>query len=568
MSASAASGTSPAGAATPSRLRVWLPVLLLCSVQAVLLLRTAWDKSDTIDEPHYLANAFQQWQHGDLTGNCESPAFPKWGFAAALRLADPRLFDPQVRQGHHPLWSRPQPQTRRNLFAARCVTVVLTVLAGLLLFLAASRFGRHAALATLALWCFSPTVLAAGSLATLDAWAAGLMAAAVWAGVRFVERPRAAWAAVLGALLALAAASKVTTLGLAPVLAVLLVWAARRGAQGGPWLPRAGALGAWTSLAFLLTLWTVYGFSVRTLDTGVLCGREVEGFTRRVLGPLPFTPWIEGLLAQWLHGRKGHHNYLFGEVSFDGWWWFFLAAIALKTTLGAQGLALLRVAVRPPVRRRDLRIDAALLAFPMLLLVVLSTGRTQNGIKYLLPAFPFVMLCVGRTVEDVRRAWGRRGQALCGALLLAGTLESVAVHPHHLMFFNLWAGGPEGGPRYLIHGDDWGQDQRRLAEWQKQNRPWRLFYTHYSGNPRHWGISFEQPPCEPRPGYYALHAVEVHRPKRLPAGCLDWLTVDEPDARLGYSIYLYLANKPRLAQLQARRGRVEPFWSSAQEEVR
>jgi hypothetical protein len=33
------------------------------------------------------------------------------------------------------------------------------------------------------------------------------------------------------------------------------------------------------------------------------------------------------------------------------------------------------------------------------------------------------------------------------------------------MFFNRWSGGPEVRPRYLILGDDWGQDQRRLGEW-------------------------------------------------------------------------------------------------------
>jgi hypothetical protein len=130
------------------------------------------------------------------------------------------------------------------------------------------------------------------------------------------------------------------------------------------------------------------------------------------------------------------------------------------------------------------------------------------------------------------------------------------------MFFNLWAGGPEGGPRYLIHGDDWGQDQRRLAAWQAETRPWRLYYTYYNGNPRHWGVSYEDTPCEPRPGYYALQAIEVHRPKRLPEGCLDWLTVEPPDARLGWSIYLYQVNRERIARLAAERGSATPFWRS------
>ena len=57
-------------------------------------------------------------------------------------------------------------------------------------------------------------------------------------------------------------------------------------------------------------------------------------------------------------------------------------------------------------------------------------------------------------------------------------------------------------------------------------------------------------------------ALCTHRPKRIAPGCLDWLTVEPPDARLGYSIYLYQVNRPRIERLLAARGRVEPFWRS------
>lgn len=558
----------------PERATVWLrravtaagrgalPAALLLATQAVLLAHTAWIHSDTADEPVYIATAFNQWDRLDFESNCESPALPKWGFALALRVADPALFDPNVVKGRDPLWSRPLPQTRRNLFAARLATIVVTLAGGLLLYLAAARFGRGAGLVSLALWCFSPTVLANGSLATLDPWATAFTCAALWTAVRLFERPVAPRAAALGGVLALAAACKVTTLGLLPVAFGLMVVAARRAEAGrGTRLLRLTAAAA---AAFVVALWAVYGFTFATLRTDTLCGKPADGLGVHALGPLPFTPWIEGLLMQVLHGRKGHRSYLFGQVGFQGWWWFYLAALALKTTLGAQGLALLRAAAwLRPAARRGWRVDAALLAFPLLLIVVMSAGRAQNGIKYVLPAFPLLMVVGGRTLEGARLAFGRRGAFAALAFVAVGAFESLGVHPHHLMFFNRWAGGPEGGPRYLIHGDDWGQDQRLLAEWQKQNRPWTLYYTYYNGNPHHWGVFYRKPPCEPRPGWYALQAVEVHRPKRTPPGCLDWLTVEEPDARLGFSIYLYLVNKARIERLVAERGHVRPFWSSA-----
>ncbi len=543
----------------------WLFLALaLALVQAGLLARTAWDKSDTVDEPYYLATAVDQWTNLDFS-RCDAPALPRWGFAAALRAVDPPLFDPQSKKGRHPLWSRPMAAGRRNLFVARLATIAVTVCGGLLLWAAARRFGEPAALVALTLWCVSPTVLAHGSLATLDAWAAGFTCFAVWAVVRFVEAPSSRRAALVGCALGLAAATKVTTLGLVPVAVAVggwtLVRAARRDARPAlrPLLTSSGASG----LAFLLTLWAVYAFSWDVVDTARLCGKET-GLAGATYGPLPLGQWLSGLLLQWRHGSSGHLSYLFGETSSGGWWWFYLACLALKTTLGAQALVLLLLVarLRGGWRPAALLVDAAILGYPLLLLVLLSLGKTQNGIRYLLPAFPLAMVWAARSSAGVAAALGRRGNALLVAVLSVGALESLAVHPHHLMFFNVWAGGPLGGPRYLVHGDDWGQDQRRLGAWQGLDHPWRLFYTYYNGNPHYWGINAEPPPCEPRTGYYALHAVEVHRPKRLPRGCLDWLTVEPPDGTFGYSIYRYLVTRDRIERLEKERTTLAPFWRS------
>jgi len=218
--------------------------------------------------------------------------------------------------------------------------------------------------------------------------------------------------------------------------------------------------------------------------------------------------------------------------------------------------------LRRPPPRAEWRVDAAILAYPALLLLLLSAGRTQTGIRYLLPAFPFAMLWAGRGVTDAVRAFGGAGRVLAAMAVLVSAGESLAVHPHYLMFFNRWAGGPVGGPRYLILGDDWGQDQRRLGEWQAANGIPTIYYAEYSGMPRRWGVNYKPAPCEPRVGVFALQAVEVHRPRRTDPGCLDWLTVEPPDERIGYSIYIYVVDRERLRRLQEERATLPPFWRS------
>ena len=66
--------------------RAWALALLFALLQGGLLVHTAWDKSETTDEPFYLAMALKQWggQGGEL--NYE-PVVPPWGFALYGRMS-------------------------------------------------------------------------------------------------------------------------------------------------------------------------------------------------------------------------------------------------------------------------------------------------------------------------------------------------------------------------------------------------------------------------------------------------------------------------------------------------
>lgn len=550
--------------------------LALALVQAVLLLGIARDKSDTVDEGSYMASAAALWAHRDFQYLCGSPVLPMWGFALALRTVDPALAaTPRTAPLDTVVGGSPA-AFRRRLLAARGATVVVVVVAGLALWSAARRFGPRAALAAQALWCFSPTILANGALATLDAWSAALACAVLLATIRLLERPTVLRAAALGGTLAGAAATKITTL---PMILVLGAVAVTRGMMASPAGTRpasassappvesdrrspARVLAGACTVAFFVTLWVIYGLTVGAVQLGAPCTPAAAGVP--AIGPLPFPAWIEGAAFQILHGRKGHLDYLFGAVSRSGWWWFYLACLALKLTLGAQAIAVLRGTTLLRASRHELALDAALLAYPVLLLVLLSAGRHQANVAFLLPAFPFVMVWAARALGGAPPLLGARGRAVFAALLLCAIGESLRVYPHELMFFNVWAGGPEGGPRYLVHREDWGQDKRRLGKWQRRHGVDRLFYAGYGSNAELWGVVGDPVPCTPTVGTYALHAIEVHRPQfSLTPGCVDWLTVEPPDERLGYSIYMYRVDAARLERLRRERATARPFWRSA-----
>lgn len=528
----------------------WLWVALaLALIQGILLTHTVMDKSDTIDEWQYLHRSVQQWE--DDRFYCSS-VLPQWGFAAALNLVgDPRATGPSTARASRVL--------QRNLVVARLSTVVVVVAGGLLLWAAARRFGESSAVLAHGLWCFSPTLLAHGALATFDGWTAAACAGGLLAMLRWREEPTVWRSSVLGIALAVATASKLVALGLLLPTALIAVLFLRSHPRRSSWLsvvlPAAAAM--------FVTLWTLYGFDVAALNTRDLCGTgRASSWLPALSVSLPLSPLWESILIQLEHGFSwGHTSYLFGETARDGWWWFYLACIAFQTTVGAQGLALLRILilVAHPARQA-LKTDAVLLAFPLLLFVLLSAGKTQRGLQYLLPVYPFVIMFVAGIVSEAPKYLGKRMYYVTGILAAAAFFESIYVHPHHLMFYNAWAGGPTGGPFYLIAGNDLGQDKRRLALWQERRGIPEVYYLPYGGQTaRLWGVAYRQPTeCRPRPGVYALHAATLHKPHPAMRGCLDWLTRDPPDNRLGYSIYIYYVDAARIKRL-TESTEAEPF---------
>jgi hypothetical protein len=544
----------------------WPLALLLLAIQTGLLVTTALDKSDTIDEPTYMerAAALHKAPRGELPGGW---ILPQWAWAAALEIAAPAVDPPD---GKRFLYFSvgvldDYPGGRRvALVATRIMTVCATVLGGVFLWLAARRLGEGPAVVALCLWCLSPSVLANGCLVNANGWLAACMCFLLWASARFLGRPGRLGAGVVGIAFAFAAATKAPALIALPVIVAGGAWAAREVSRHDG--RRAARLaiewGGAFALGFGLALWAAFGFTVGVVRAEVLGAYGVDATS--TWGPLPSPVWFETLLTQFAYGALGKKGYLLGETRIEGWWWFYFVVLAVKLTIAAQLLGLLRVVQMVKLRacRSSLLLDAALLGYPLLLFAAMSGGKASAGIRYLLPAFPFVMVWAGRAVAQAGAILGRAGVPVVLTVMALGAVETALIHPHHLMFFNLWAGGPENGPRILIYGDDWGQDQRRLGEWQARNQIPLIYYAKYHGRPEAWGISAKEVPCTPRKGVFALQAEEIYRHGAYPAGCLDWLTVEAPDERIGYSIYIYVVDKVRLERLKRLRYSNRPFFRS------
>jgi hypothetical protein len=206
------------------------------------------------------------------------------------------------------------------------------------------------------------------------------------------------------------------------------------------------------------------------------------------------------------------------------------------------------------VARRRLREpgDLWVVLPPLFLLYVLSFHYGKNyGIRYLLPAFPFLLLLAGRGVDAVLQA-GKAGPVTVGVLLFWQLAGSALATPHHLAWFNELVAGTDRARRVLLDSNlDWGQDLGRLKTYMDA-RGIKQICLGYFGHvdPKLYGIDYTLPSATPTAGRCAVsanflagypYAITYAGEKMIGVRRNLWSWYDRyrPVARVGRSIYIF-----------------------------
>ncbi len=543
---------------------------ILVSVFALRLLDAAERNTLTIDEPHYIGVGLYLWESGDYhfyeTLGFHPPlahhlaALPLLGLDLGKRPIN-RLIGADLLAG-------PYPDPKFVRWLSRTPFVAIACLGAILVFLWASEAaGLWAGLLALSLYTLSPTILAHASLAHTDITVTVLMLQTFYTFWRWWNRPGPLRFALCGASLGLALLAKLTGLVLLPLLGLFLLALEygipplgdgfRRPREKKLFsdflLPglRASALLAGLIVMAGAVVWVGYGFSFGMIE-------GIEGPYAGV--PLP--SFLHSLLFDVAANTRGRAIYFFGEIARDGRFWYLLpVAWAMKTPLPV--LMLLAYALWPqrnPDSRGDTeqaggqllqpRVGAGVifmvgLAVAVFLAIVTVWVRVPLGLRYLLPIIPLLALFMATRLSA---RTGARRWAVVAAVVWLG-LVGAWVHPHYLSYFNVLAGGPAGGHRFLVDSNfDWGQDLGALAEEvaARGNPP---IWIGYFGpeRPELYGLNAKPlPSCRPVKGMVAISATllrglySVDNPfVAAPKGCYDWLLAREPVAQPGYSILLY-----------------------------
>ena len=308
---------------------------------------------------------------------------------------------------------------------------------GNLLFLAigivaVARWAMHvlspmAGLVAAALFAMLPVILGHAGLATTDMAVAATLPFAIDEFSRLIEAP--SWRRGISTGIAIAAGilSKYSFLAFFPVAAivVLIVLWVRDKKSPFRWQFLLWVVAA--SFVVILLVWAGFGFSFKPLIAGV---SDVRG-----------------------HNASGHRNFLFGKLSWVGWWYYFPIALFFKTPIPFLILALAGCALLLRKHPEVPMIAAAILAVAM-------TSQINIGVRHVMPIYAPLAVSAAAAVVELRRF-----RIVSVLLVLWLFIDGVAGHPDYLPWFNGFAREPAS----ILNDSnlDWGQDVLRLVRYAR-----------------------------------------------------------------------------------------------------
>ena len=470
-------------------------LIVMAGIQVVVITR----KSLTTDEIVMIPAGYYYVKSGDPSFIREHPPISK--LLAGIPLAFMRLkVDPP--SGDVPdsagdqmmrVWTSNSGKFEKMSFLARLPAIVLTVLLGLLIFIfARDLFGARVAVFAVALFSVEPTVLAHGRVVQTDIPAAFGFLFFFYVLRRYLNTPTWRTALALGLAVGVAALTKFSMLLVIPILAAVYVWLMWKVPKSHERRAVVTAHMGIAALAFLVLVNAAYLFSGRPpMDGDIQLAADAlpryagvaTAFIRASSHFLP-TDFLGGIFWQIKHNADGHPASLLGEYSRFGWWYYFPVAFALKTTIPflLLSIASLVWSVVEVLRRRDMRYLWLLVPFVVYTTLVM-TSQINIGVRYYLPAFPFLCIAGGMLLDSLLRSERARkfGVAVAVVVFAWVGIEALRAYPNEMVYMNeLTAGKP--GWEYLSDSNvEWGDDVKELSAYLRARGETRIHSAVLSG---------------------------------------------------------------------------------------
>lgn len=498
-------------------------LLLLYTAQCLWFIGT---QSLTFDEPIHIKAGLEAWRDHRFEYAADHPPL------ARLLATLPIVRDAQIAQAaDSPIFQTILPSPSSVAWRTRPAIMLLGIALGALLWFAVrKRFSASAANFSLALFAFTPALMAHFSVVTTDGIITLMIFATAVQLARWNDDPSWRQTLLLGLVLGLLLLAKMSAppffclaLGL-----VLLRKKDRWDLRPWRWNWRAALMAC--TVAFVV-LWGGYFFHVShvTVQGGVLTASSPnrEAFTRKVnfAGDihflLPAGEYFEAVYDTVKHNKRGHQSYFTGKIALRANPWFYPLLVVLKWPTVILILSLAGFAVL--ARRGMLGRFADFLCFPALLLMLAISSRIGIGERHILALYPFALVFCGALwklyaeaarTEVTPASWS--GSASVAVYLLVScavlnAVDTLRYAPDYLSYLN--AAIPRRQAYKLVTDSnlDWGQGLISLRRYQAEH-PDEIIHLAYFGSadPATYGIrSVPLAPGVPQSGTIIVSATSL-----------------------------------------------------------
>lgn len=475
----------------------WVIPVLLCAIyvaECTWFIRT---QSLTFDEPVHVTAGLEAWREGRFARWNDHP--PLQRLLCTLPLLSSKYQITVEGQPDAYRVTAVQPDPRSLAWRGRTVSVFLGVVLALLLwFVARKTFSAGAANFVLALYVFSPALVAHFSMITTDGVGTLMILATALQLVRWRRDPSRLHTIILGVVLGLLLLAKFYT---PPMFLIAVAWTLVLTPESYAFNPRRWNWGKTVAAVViaLFVLWAGYFFHVSrlTIRNGELTAtfpHRDEPIIKKVhismnfSIPVPAGEYLEGLRIVALHNHRGHRSYFLGKVSEKGGWKSYYPVVMLVKWPTVVLFCIVVAVVLAILRRVQLPRDALVVAsFPVVFMVFAIFSRIDIGDRHILPVYPFALLLCGLLWR-----WAEVHRGIVILLLLAFSVhaaDSFRYAPGYISYFNLFVKKDQGYELLSDSNVDWGQGLLSVKKYQDEH-PGTAIHLGYWGSmdPRLYGV--------------------------------------------------------------------------------
>jgi hypothetical protein len=485
----------------------------------------------TVDEFSHFPSGIYNLLTMDWSMDSESPPLIKCYTAITSIITQPKINIAEIKKSKTNAWGlgyqfmNSNAEQYHHIFQyGRCAIILLGCFLGWLIY----RFGTHlfgqaGGLFALFLYVFNPNIIAHSSLTTIDIGASCFIFLSIYCFWRCLKKRDTVSVVLAGFSLGLAQLSKFTALLLYPVFLVIISFIVLE-----RWILKKDH----NDNSHTILLKDISGFliiiliSLAIINAGYFFSGSFKPlaeyhFSSNLLHnisiwlwdsfpvPLPFD-YLTGFDMQLALSEGGvYTSYLMGEHSMEGWWNYYLIAFIIKNPLALLIILILTITFWKRISCTELEDDLCIWVPVVMYLIYFSFfTHIPIGVRYILPVFPMIFLAAGSLVTNpiINK---KTGKLVVTILAFAYLLPTFLVYPNYLSYFNIIAGGPKNGHKWLIDSNlDWGQDLPGLKKYMEHEGIEEIKLGYFGRvDPEIYGIKYTVSNGEPEPG---IHAISIN----------------------------------------------------------